>query len=71
MKLSSINQRFYAVHNQNQVEHAADCARSCELFYCADDLTTIEWDQAAHNDTSFASYSFGSVPPEDFSDEFQ
>jgi hypothetical protein len=56
---------------QNQVEHAADCARSCELFYCANDSTSIEWDPEAHNETTFASYSFGSVPPEDFSDEFQ
>ena len=57
---------------KNKAEHAADCARSCELFYCSDDDTnTIRWDPETHADTSFTSYSFGSVPPEDFSQEFQ
>ena len=56
---------------QNKAEHAADCARSCELFYCADDSKINQWDTETHRNTSFASYSFGSVPPEDFSDEFK
>lgn len=55
---------------QNKAEHASDCARSCELFYCADDTNTITW-EGNHEDTSFMSYSFGSVPPEDFSEEFR
>jgi len=53
---------------QNKAEHAADCARSCELFYCADAANSTLWDT---DGTSFASYSFGSVPPEDFSEEFK
>ncbi|KAL9190308.1 hypothetical protein ACHAXT_007519 [Thalassiosira profunda] len=56
---------------QNEAEHKADCAKSCELFYCADDSNAKRWDPAEHIDTTFASYSFGSVPPEDFSDEFR
>ena len=63
---------FIDAIEQNKAEHAADCARSCEVFYCAaDDSTNIKWDAAAHPDTTIASYSFGSVPPEDFSDEFK
>jgi len=74
-KLEELSSRFgkpfVAAIEQNKAEHAADCARSCELFYCSDDDTnTIRWDPETHADTSFTSYSFGSVPPEDFSQEF-
>ena len=63
---------FIDAIEQNKAEHAADCARSCEAFYCEDDSNNIiKWDPAAHPDTTIASYSFGSVPPEDFSDEFK
>ncbi|KAL7554513.1 hypothetical protein ACHAWF_017970 [Thalassiosira exigua] len=64
-------QPFVDAIELNKAEHSADCARSCELYYCADDSTTITWDPEAHVDTPFASYSFGSVPPEDFNDEFK
>ena len=65
-------QPFIDAIELNEVEHAADCKRSCELFYCApDDASSIKWDSKEHAGTTFASYSFGSVPPEDFSDEFQ
>ena len=62
---------FMDAIEQNKAEHAADCKRSCELFYCADESSAIQWDSDMHVDTSFASYSFGSVPPEDFSDKFK
>lgn len=62
---------FVDAIEQNKAEHATDCARSCELFYCADDSDTNHWDPEKRRDTTFASYSFGSVPPEDFSDEFK
>jgi len=62
---------FVDAIEQNKAEHAADCARSCELFYCSEESSKIQWDAESHGDTSFASYSFGSVPPEDFSHEFK
>lgn len=62
-------QPFLSAIDQNKIEHDADCKMSCEMFYCAAaDETTKEWKS---ENTSFKSYSFGAVPPEDFSEEFR
>ena len=68
---AKFGQPFMDAIAKNKAEHDADCKKSCEIFYCADDSDKIQWDQDAHSDTSFRSYSFGSVPPEDFSYEFK
>ena len=69
---AKFGQPFIDAIAKNKAEHDADCKKSCEIFYCAaDDSNKIQWDQDAHSDTSFRSYSFGSVPPEDFSYEFK
>ena len=63
-------QPFLNAIEKNKVDHKADCERSCEFFYCASDYDSNHqvWESST---TSFQSYSFGAVPPEDFSDEFQ
>mmetsp|Transcript_8466 Transcript_8466/g.18179 ORF Transcript_8466/g.18179 Transcript_8466/m.18179 type:complete len:659 (-) Transcript_8466:455-2431(-) len=61
---------FIDAIEKNKAEHAADCSRSCEIFYCADETSTTKWN-GNETGTSFVSYSFGSVPPEDFSEEFR
>ena len=63
---------FTAAIDQNRRDHAADCQKSCELFYCAppvSPLVPLE-DLLAQNETTIASYSFGPVPPEDFAETF-
>ena len=53
---------------RNKQEHAEDCKVSCEAFYCADTTAPGFWNDTS--DTTFASYSFGATPPEDFAQEF-
>jgi tetratricopeptide (TPR) repeat protein len=66
---TKFGQPFLDAIEKNKAEHAADCKRSCELFYCANDGNNSKvWESTT---TSFRSYSFGAVPPEDFHDEFQ
>lgn len=64
---------FTAAIEQNKIDHAKDCETSCEAFYCAkgdrDANQGNAWAQD-HSNTTFRSYSFGGVPPEDFSEEF-
>ena len=52
---------------KNEEEHKRDCDVSCESFYCAPNSASLdEWDISKElNGTSFKSYSFGAVPPED------
>ena len=58
----------------NKEEHAADCDKSCENFYCAGETVSGEkvdgkvWNE--NNATTFKAYTFGGVPPEDFAEEF-
>ena len=70
---AKFGQPFIDAIAKNKAEHDADCKKSCEIFYCApdDSISKIQWDQDEYSDTSFKSYSFGSVPPEDFSYEFK
>jgi len=67
---TKFGQPFMDAIEKNKAEHAADCECSCELFYCAKDdgNNSDVWESTT---TSFQSYSFGAVPPEDFSEEFQ
>ena len=64
---------FQNAIQRNIQEHEQDCEISCQSFYCAssssidNNSTTID---SITNQTSFLSYNFGSVPPEDFADEF-
>ena len=55
---------FAAALAANEAEHAADCARSCEKFYCANET-------GAPSAWATRSISMGSVPPEDFASEFK
>ncbi|GFH58152.1 tetratricopeptide repeat family protein [Chaetoceros tenuissimus] len=72
-KLISLGQKFgtdfTAAIQKNIEEHNKDCEISCESYYCADenDTNEIKWDA---NGTSFDSFHFGAVPPEDFSNDF-
>ena len=57
----------------NEKEHEEDCEISCQSYYCAsasseNSNSSSTWKNS--NDTSFLSYNFGAVPPEDFADEF-
>lgn len=72
-KLASLTRRFgprfAAAIRRNEEDHAADCAKSCENFYCADkSWRGASWDETAT--TTIKSYSFGGLPPEDFAEEF-
>jgi len=63
---------FAGAIERNKREHAEDCATSCESFYCAENNDAQQgtaWAEE-HSNTTFRSYSFGSVPPEDFSEVF-
>jgi len=66
---AKFGQPFLDAIEKNKIEHVADCQRSCELFYCANDDGNISkvWESTT---TSFQSFSFGAVPPLDFSQEF-
>lgn len=75
-KLSELSMQFgpdfAAAIERNKREHAEDCATSCESFYCAENDDAQQgtaWAEE-HSNTTFRSYSFGSVPPEDFSEVF-
>jgi hypothetical protein len=63
---------FVQAIEQNKRDHAEDCRKSCELFYCAPPgEPTISINTLLQNDTTkIVSYSMGAVPPEDFAREF-
>ena len=54
----------------NVEEHKEDCRVSCEMYYCDNNESTKKDDMIDLDDIIFDSYNFGSVPPEDFADEF-
>lgn len=68
---TKFGQPFLDAIEKNKAEHAADCQRSCELFYCASNDSGNNAEVWESTTTSFQSYSFGAVPPDDFSEEFQ
>jgi len=53
---------FAAALAENAKEHKEDCRKSCEKFYCG---------AAASKPWKTRSISMGSVPPEDFANEFE
>ncbi len=73
-KLSKLGEKFGDDFKEailrNEREHAEDCAVSCESFYCAPKESALVDEDSPLNGTSFASYSFGATPPEDFASLF-
>jgi hypothetical protein len=61
---------FLQAIEQNERDHAADCALSCQTYYCAPPGTALEPLSSILNQTRIASYSMGAVPPEDFANDF-
>lgn len=59
---------FLEAIDLNQKEHAEDCKKSCEIFYCGEQGNDIVHENA--NNTSIKSYSMGATPPEDFAEQF-
>lgn len=60
---------FAAALRSNELEHAADCLKSCELFYCAP--KPEESAAPPSHLVPTRNISMGSVPPEDFASEFR
>ena len=59
------------MHRQNKKDHAVDCETSCESYYCAKpDIPLPTLSSILNTNTEIQSYSMGSVPPEDFGDQF-
>ena len=66
---------FTKAIEQNKRDHAADCQKSCESFYCAPTDISSRGEESLDDflgktETTIVSYSFGPVPPEDFADTF-
>ena len=61
---------FLNAIEQNKKDHAADCALSCQMYYCAPPGTALKPLSTILNQTRIASYSMGAVPPEDFANDF-
>jgi hypothetical protein len=57
---------FMDAIEQNNREHAEDCKKSCEIYYCADKDAPLVALEDLMGPTSIKSYSMGPVPPEDF-----
>ena len=60
---------FTAALKLNEVEHRRDCDKSCEKFYCGDGVG--EEGKKRGGGLEYDSYSMGTVPPEDFANEFK
>ena len=65
--VKDLGPEFVQALEQNEEDHAKDCAASCELYYCAP--PPGEGDEA-ESSVAVDSYPFGAVPPEDFATEF-
>ena len=61
---------FLEAIEKNKEEHAEDCKKSCEIYYCADPSKPIVPFDTLMGETSIKSYSMGPVPPEDFAESF-
>ena len=64
---AELGPEFGAALDQNIVDHDADCAKSCEHFYCGSPGSSQGAPPAA---VATRSFSMGSVPPEDFATSF-
>mmetsp|Transcript_74157 Transcript_74157/g.214815 ORF Transcript_74157/g.214815 Transcript_74157/m.214815 type:complete len:664 (+) Transcript_74157:131-2122(+) len=61
---------FLAAIEQNKIDHAEDCKKSCEIYYCADPSKPLVPLDELMGETKIKSYSMGPVPPEDFAEDF-
>ncbi len=61
---------FIEAIERNKLEHAKDCERSCEIYYCADPSKPLVPLDTLLGETTIKSYSMGPVPPEDFAESF-
>jgi hypothetical protein len=61
---------FQEAIEKNKVEHAEDCEKSCEIYYCADPSKPLVPLDTLMKETTIKAYSMGSVPPEDFAESF-
>jgi hypothetical protein len=61
---------FMEAIERNKLEHAEDCMKSCELYYCSRRDEPPKSLQELVGATTIKSYSMGPVPPEDFADSF-
>ncbi|KAL1504396.1 hypothetical protein AB1Y20_010802 [Prymnesium parvum] len=62
---AELGEEFSAALDKNEADHVAECAQSCESFYCGEGAALTA------EAVSTRSYSMGSVPPEDFADAFK
>lgn len=63
---AELGNRFSEALALNEEEHKRDCAKSCELFYCGEGKRA----SSGREEIEYNAYAFGSVPPEDFADQF-
>ena len=66
--ISRFGSEFKAALDLNVKEHKEDCAKSCENFYCGD--SSSDQSIPSYPVLEYDSYSMGSVPPEDFANDF-
>lgn len=66
---AELGPEFSAAIDKNIEDHEADCATSCESFYCGD-ASAPSPPAASAADVRHTSHPMGSVPPEDFQSEF-
>ena len=62
---AELGSEFSAALDQNEADHQADCEESCRHFYCGEGGTLPA------EALAMRSYSMGSVPPEDFAEDFK
>ncbi|GMH58877.1 hypothetical protein TL16_g02703 [Triparma laevis f. inornata] len=60
--IEKLGSEFKAAIELNVKEHEEDCRKSCEIFYCGEG--------EGEGSREYRSYNMGSVPPEDFQNEF-
>ncbi|GMI08193.1 hypothetical protein TrVE_jg12507 [Triparma verrucosa] len=61
--ISRLGPAFKSALDANVRDHDSECASSCEIYYCGNGT--------AAPDLDYTSYSMGSVPPEDFQNDFK
>jgi hypothetical protein len=61
---------FLEAIEKNKIEHAEDCEKSCEIYFCSDPSNPLVPFDTLMGETTIKSYSMGSVPPEDFAESF-
>lgn len=67
---AKFGQGFFDAIERNKREHADDCKKSCEMYFCAKPDAPLKPFEEFMGDTTMASYSMGPVPPEDFAESF-